>query len=634
MSLGRGLVRVSRRLARTLAGERRALAFVGFATILDVAYGATNALSFSWLFDKAIIPRDGTMLALVLSMLISGVLAVSALGVFQDFLVARTTARVGAKLRGALFERVVALSPDFFEKVPAGEVMTTFGGDIAGVEAVVGNATVALVRSMLTFVVGLVLMYALDTRLALVATALLPLCLVYARFAAARASRAADERREADASALGAVAEMLDMQDVVRSCSLERSLVARYAEKVQHVLARSTRASFLGTMVPRSSAIAINVLELMLLGLLAVFAFRGAITVGTVLSFHALFMQTSVALVGITQIVPALVNSGVAFDRIDRILEAQPRVVDRPDAKPLAPLRRRIDLVGVRFGYDDGPQILADLELSIRMGEVVAIVGRSGSGKSTIGSLLLRFIDPLAGEVRFDNVDIRSVTQDSLREQIGYVMQAPPLFDTTLRENVRLGRPDATDEEVEAACRIACVDEFVDSLPNGYETRVGERGSLLSGGQRQRVAIARAVVRKPSVLLLDEATSALDPETEQKVMRALAAGSPGRTLVVITHHLRTVTAAHRIFLVEGGLVVEEGTHAELLAQSGLYARLWASQEANPEPREIGVPRRPSLLAGPSSLSSAVILDALSRRDSLPVPSGAEPLSVRKAPRVP
>ncbi len=613
MSLARDVLRSSRRLSVALAGEKRALAFVAFATVLDVAYGATNALSFAWLFDKAILPRDGRMLAVVLTILIGGVLTVSAVSVFLDWLVARMAARVGARLRTRLFEHVVHLSPDFFEKSSAGELMTAFGGDVASVEMVIANALFALARSVLTFVVSLVLLYVLDLRLALIATAVLPLCLVYARLAGGRATRAAAERRDAEGRAQGAVAEMLDMHEVVRSCALEKSLLARYVEKIELVLARSARASFLGTMVPRSSAIAINLLELMLLGLLSVFAFRGAISVGTVLSFHSLFMQTSIAMVGVTQIVPALVNVGVSFGRIDGILGAAPRVADRPGAEPLGRLGRRVDLVGVRFAYDGGPTLLDGLDLSIRCGEFVAVVGRSGCGKTTIGNLLQRFYDPVGGAVRFDDVDVRDVTQASLRGQIGHVMQAPLLFDASIRENVRFGRPGASDEDVLAACRAAHVDEFVSSLPNGYDTPVGEGGSLLSGGQRQRIAIARALVRDPALLVLDEATSALDADTEQAVMRSLAAGAPARTLVVITHHLRTVTAAHRIFLVDGGAVAEEGTHAELLALGGLYARLWSMQETDPEPRDADAMVRASRVPRSSSVHGRGMAGAATER---------------------
>jgi ATP-binding cassette subfamily B protein len=263
--------------------------------------------------------------------------------------------------------------------------------------------------------------------------------------------------------------------------------------------------------------------------------------------------------------------------RVQEVLDERPEVADAPSVAPLPPLRDELRFEGVTFSYPGQPPSLDGVDLSVRAGEAVAIVGPSGSGKSTLLGLLLRFYDPSAGRVLVDGRDLRDVSQASLRGQIGTVFQESFLFDTTIRENVRVGNPAATDREVEAAAAAAEIDAFVRALPDGYETRVGERGGRLSGGQRQRVAIARALVRDPPLLVLDEATSALDPATEAALNETLRRIRAGRTVVSVTHRLASVAHMDRVVVMARGRVAEQGTHAELLARDGLYAGLWRRQ---------------------------------------------------------
>jgi ATP-binding cassette, subfamily B, bacterial len=614
------------RAITTLKGHEGAAALISLGVVFDVAYGAVSALAFSWLVDKAIVPRDAGMLWLIVGLLVVGVLTSSAMGLLQDYLMARTGARVGASVRERMFRRMGHFSASYFERIAAGEILSTFSGDVAAIETAVGLGLAALARALLSLIVGLALLYALDVRLAILSTVALPLTLVYARLSARKAALAADERREADAKALGAVGEFIATFETIKSFALERTLTERYTAKLSDLLRKQVRATFLGVMVPRSSAVSINLLELLLLASLATFAFRGYITVGTVLSFHALFMQTAIGLLGMTQVVPALLNAKVAFDRVDAIIEAEATVADADDATELKPLGTRIDLLGVRFGYDADFPVLNGVDLSIRAGERVAFVGPSGSGKSTLGALLLRFFDPDHGEIRFDAVNIKTVTQASLRAQIGYVMQEPVLFDGTLRENVQFGGPEATDQEFDAALRAARVDTFLGDLSGGADAQVGEGGSLLSGGQRQRVAIARALLRKPRVLMLDEATSALDAEIERGVIEGLSALGPETTVLVITHHLRTVAHFDRIFVLDEGRLVQEGKHEALLAQDGVYARLWTSQEQGYDTGRSKAP--PRLRLGGQGPMSRELLGALSRRGTLPPSTGPESLRHR------
>jgi len=289
--------------------------------------------------------------------------------------------------------------------------------------------------------------------------------------------------------------------------------------------------------------------------------------------------------------VPGVVGGTVGLLRPEALRGQRPQVVGAPGAHPLPRLAREIRFADVTFSYNGGQSQLDHVSLTIPAGETVAIVGPSGAGKSTILSLITRLYDVTAGAVTIDGHDLRQVTQDSLRAQIGVVLQETFLFNTTVRENIRLGKLDATDAEIEAAARAAEIHDLIVSLPQGYDTPTGELGGLLSGGQRQRIAIARAILREPTILILDEATSALDPATEAAIIATLERLARKRTVLVVTHRLAAIQRADRIFVVDAGSVVEHGRHDELLDRRGLYYELWWKQHHNghdDSPQRMGI----------------------------------------------
>jgi len=306
-------------------------------------------------------------------------------------------------------------------------------------------------------------------------------------------------------------------------------------------------------------------------------AYSGSLSIGSLVSFQSLFMTLSWSLSYVTQYVPNLVQAASGMQRIEELLGEQPQVVDAPEATLLPQFAKAIRFEDVAFSYTGGQRHLRGVSFTIQAGESVAFVGPSGSGKSTILNLLTRFYDPVAGQVAIDGYSLRQVTQASWRAQSGIVFQESFLFNTTIRENIRVGKPEATDAEVEAAARAAEMHDLIKSMSQGYDTVVGERGNRLSGGQRQRIAIARAMLRNPAILILDEATAALDVATEAAINLTLAQLARGRTVIAVTHRLASVGQSDRIFVLNHGQLVEQGRHQVLLARGGVYAQFWHKQ---------------------------------------------------------
>jgi ATP-binding cassette subfamily B protein len=575
-----GAWQLIRSLAPYFQPYRLKMVGIGLGLALEIAFNAIFPLSLKFLIDGALIDRNRRMLVIILAALSGGVLVASAAGLARDYLYARVGSSALSNLRFVMFNHLQWLSMDFYARTRVGSILSRFSGDLAAVEIALAMALPWGVLPSLEVLLSTALLFLLDYRLALIAMLIWPVILIGPRYFAPRAVKASYQKRELESALLSAVQESVLAQPVIKAFSMEAPTLAMLSQRNSGLFNSAVRVGYLSSLVERSAGIGILMLNVLIMGVGAYRAFNGHLSVGTLVAFETVFLTLSYSLSYVTQYVPSLVQATSALGHIRRLLDQQPRIVDAPDATPLPRLSRELTFRNLTFSYTGAQLNLRDLNLRIRQGESVAFVGPSGSGKSTLLNLLLRFHDPSLGAIIIDGHDLRDVTQASLRSQIAVVFQENFLFNTSIRENIRMGAPHATDEEVEAAAAAAEIHDFIISLPQGYDTQAGERGGRLSGGQRQRIAIARAILRDPAILILDEATSALDPASEAAVNATLAQLARGRTVISITHRLSSIAAADQIFVLNHGRLVESGRHEELLAFDGVYSHMWWKQRGD------------------------------------------------------
>ena len=521
------------------------------------------------------------MILILIGALILSAIAAGLIGVLQAWLSNRISQGIMYDLRNQLFGHMLRQSVGFFTRSRTGDVMSRLTNDVNGIQSVVSDTVFNLVQNVVFLATAIVYMVALDWRLTIAALVVVPMFTLPTR----RVGTATFEARKRTQSKLSELTAYMQEVLGISGILLVKAFVRQQREYQRHrgLNAEVRDLNVRQTMIGRWFFMLMNVLSTA--GPAVLWAFGGylvithQVSVGTVVTFATVLLARLYGPVGqLTTLHVNVVGSLALFQRIFDYQDLPVEIDDRPDAEDAGAVRGAVSFDDVTFSYRQGvAPALEHVSFDIQPGQLVALVGPSGAGKTTATSLLPRFYDPEEGVIRIDGHDIRDLTLESLGRQIGIVFQDTFLFHTTVRENLLYARPDATDEQLVAAARAAHVHDFIESLPQGYDTLVGERGHRLSGGEKQRLAIARVILQDPRILILDEATSNLDSESERLIQAALEPLFEGRTSIVIAHRLSTVLAADRILVLDRGHLVEQGTHRELLLENGLYARLYRTQ---------------------------------------------------------
>lgn len=529
------------------------------------------------MIDDVLMSKDMVMLNLIAA----GILVVMfTRGIFyygQSYLVSYVGQRVIIDVRSVLFRKFQRMPLSYYDKQQTGTVMSYITNDVAVMQSAIVDNLIELVTEGSILIGSLAMMIYLDWKLSLLTLMTIPLVGFAMKIFGRKLKRSSTVIQERVAEITSLLQESISAIRVVKSFVRESYEIKRFEEQnwrnFQAAMKNVKLSSLLTPTVEFLAAIAVT----FIVWFGGYEVVNEVITAGELVAFLTYAVNLANPVKRLSRVYAAIQKAMAAADRVFAVMDLDEKITDVPGAKPLPPIKGKVEFKDITFSYKEGQPALQHISLKAEPGQMIALVGPSGSGKSTIANLIPRFYDVDSGVITIDDHDIRQVTADSLREQIGLVPQETMLFSTSVMENIRYGRLEATDEEVIEAAKAANAEEFIKELPEGYDTKLGERGLNLSGGQRQRLAIARAILKNPRVLILDEATSALDTESEKIVQDALDNLMVGRTSFVIAHRLSTIFNADQIFVVENGHLREHGTHEELLAAGGLYSNLYNIQ---------------------------------------------------------
>ncbi|MEE8517899.1 MAG: ABC transporter ATP-binding protein, partial [Dehalococcoidia bacterium] len=573
-----GQINTSRIVGFLFPYWRRLLLIIGTVAVAAVL-GLIPALLIRTIIDSAIAGSDRDLLGYLALGLVGAAVASGLVGVLRSYLNTVVSQRIMYDLKLKMFSRLQSLSLRFFTEARTGELMSRLTSDVAGIDTVISGTLVSVFSNTFILSATLVTMIALDWRLTVVSVLVLPWLILPTLTVGKLRRRLRTERQQRNGAVNSLMAESLGISGLIliKTFTRERAVLERFEHDSRELMDLQVREALVGRWFFMLLAMVTSGGPALIYWIGGGQVISDTLTLGTVVAFVALLNRLYNPATDLMSLHVDVMTSAAYFERIFQYLDLEPDIADAPNAIELPSITGAVTFEDVSLEYVPGRRAVDGFSAEIESGQLVALVGPSGAGKTSVTYLLPRLYEPTSGRVLVDGYDIRDVTLRSLRGQIGYVTQETFLFHSTVAENLLLAKPDATIEEMEAACRAAVVLDVIEDLPDGFDTVVGERGYRLSGGEKQRLAIARIVLKDPRIVLLDEATASLDTHSERAVQRAIGTLMRDRTTIVIAHRLSTVLAADVILYMEEGKVVERGSHAELMERGWRYAKLYLAQ---------------------------------------------------------
>lgn len=567
------------RIVRYFFPYRRLLLFSVACIILSATLGLLQPIIIKAIIDIALPQKDTALLFWLILAMLGAAVGGGLVGVMQTYLNTRIGQGVMFDIRNQMYTHLHRMSLQFFTNTKTGDIMSRINNDVNGLQAVVTDTVTNSLSNLIIAVSTIMTMLAMDVRLTILSLLVLPCFILPTK----RVGRLNFQAKKAVQEKMGELSSLMQETLSVSGALLVKAFgryrweAERFAQTNRELMQQQIRQAMIGRWFFVFIGIVSTAGPAIVYGFGGFAVIGGHLSLGTVVAFTALLTRLYGPVSALTNVQVNVLGSIALFERLFEYLDLPVDVEERPGAQALPSVQGRIRFDHVSFHYQESREILHDLTFEIEPGQMVALVGPSGSGKTTLSGLIPRFYDVTSGSVLIDGHDVRDVTLQSLSDNIGLVTQETFLFHASIRENLLYGNPQATEEEMMAAARAAAIHDLIMSLPDGYDTLVGERGYKLSGGEKQRLAIARVILKNPRILILDEATSALDSRSEALVQAALDRLMKGRTALVIAHRLSTILAADQIFVMQEGKIVERGTHQELLQKNGLYAELYRKQ---------------------------------------------------------